>query len=270
NGTPIYHVFNYSDESASAFNTGSSAEVFPEPREAWIDYVALHPGYTGDPAGWRPYLVGNNFNHFQLWTLKQDGTAEETLNHIGRHELFGFLEPARNDDFNLTFQSGFPPAASNRRGLDSFHQVHEDPLTPGTYYGIDCREFDTHASGQIVSITGAPSLNGNEMVVQYVTHRETQAPTPTPGPNHSGFYRNPLPLADGTIVAAHTKNTKKELDQGTPSAPRSRFDFRLKTLVQGANGFLVAGQALTGGIRKRVQYYDPYNLLTYDGLLWEL
>ena len=57
---------------------------------------------------------------------------------------------------------------------------------------------------------------------------------------------------------------------GTPRAPRSRYDFRLKTLVQRPNGYLVAGPALTGGIRKRVQYYDPFNLVTYDGDLWEL
>src|SRR5262249_35645026 len=99
---------------------------------------------------------------------------------------------------------------------------------------------------------------------------DTQSPTQTPGPNHSGLYRNPLPLADGTIVAVHTANTKKEQNVGTATAPRSRYDFRLKTLVQGSNGTMVAGQALTGGLRKRVQYYDPYNLVTYDGLLWEL
>jgi hypothetical protein len=268
-GAPIYRVFNYSDESPGAFDTGSNAEVFPEPRKAWIDWVDTHPGLP-DVAGWRPHLVGNTFNHFLLWTLNQDGTEEETLNHVGRHELFGFMEPARDDDPNVAFQTVFPAPCANRRGLDSFHQACEDPLAPGTYYGIDCREFDTHASGQIVRITGAPSLNGNEMVVSYATHRDTQAPTATPGPNHSGLYRDPLPLSDGTLIAAHTANTKKELDQGSPGFPRSRFDFRLKALSVGSNGFLAAGQPLTNGIRKRVQYYDPYNFTTYDGPLWEL
>src|SRR5262245_7095543 len=91
-GTPIYRVYNYSDESPSAFNTCSNAEVFPEPRKPWIDWVDTHQPFTGDLAGWKPWLVGNTFNHFQLWTLNQDGTEEETLNHIGRHELFGFME----------------------------------------------------------------------------------------------------------------------------------------------------------------------------------
>jgi hypothetical protein len=269
-GTPIYRVFNYSDESPTAFNTGSDAEVFPEPRKQWIFWVDTHQPFTGDLAGWKPYLVGNAFNHFQLWTLNQDGTEEETLNHIGRHELFGFMEPARDDDPNVTFQSGFPAAVKNRLGLTAFHQVREDPLAPGTYYGIDCTEFDTHASGQVVRITGAPGVNGNEMVVGYVTHRDTHVPTATPTSNHSGLYRNPLPLSDGTLIAVHTSNTRKELDQGSPGFPRSRFDFRLKVLSVGSNGFHVARQTLTSGIRKRVQYYDPYNLLTYDGPLWEL
>jgi hypothetical protein len=41
-------------------------------------------------------------------------------------------------------------------------------------------------------------------------------------------------------------------------------------LEPAANGYLRAGSPLTNGLRKRVQYYDPFNLVTYDGLLWEL
>ena len=269
-GLGNYQVFNYSNESAGAVNTGSNAELFPEPREQWIDYVNQHPGYSGPLAGWQPELVGNAFNHFQLWTLNQDGTVEETLDHVGRHELFDSIDKNRDDDPNVVNHFGFPAWVSNHAPIESFHQPREDPRTPGTYYGIDCREFDTHAAGQVVRLTGSPALNANEMVVTYVTHRDTQAPTLTPGPNHSGFYRDPLPLADGMLIAAHTANTKKEANVGTASAPRSRFDFRLKQLVPGSNGFLVAGSALTGGITKSVQYYDPFNLVSYDGPLWEL
>jgi hypothetical protein len=269
-GLGNYQVFNWSDESAGAVNTGSNAEVFPEPRIQWIDYVNQHPGYAGPLAGFEPHLVGNAFNHFQLWMLNQDGTGEETLNHIGRHELFQFVEENRSDDGNVVPHAGFDPWVGNPRPITAFHQVREDPLVPGSYWGVDCREFDTHASGQIVRISGAPDLNPNEMVVTYVTHRDTQAPTLTPGPNHSGFYRNPLPLADGQTIAAHTPNTRKEQNLGTPTAPRSRFDFRLKELVPATNGHLTAGRALTGGIRKRVQFYDPFTLITHDGLLWEL
>ncbi len=269
-GQGNYQVFNYSDESAAAVNTGSDLEFFPEPRREWIDWVNTHPAYSGDLAGWEPHLVGNHFNHFQLWTLNQDGTEEETLGHIGRHELFDFIDRNRNDDFAVLDHVGFEPWTLNRNPLTAFHQVREDPRTPGRYYGIDCREFDTHASGQVVRLEGHPNFDANEMRVTYITHRDTQAPTLTPGPDHSGFYRNPLMLADGTLIAAHTRNTRKEENVGTPGAPRSRFDFRLKLLVPGSNGHAVAGTALTSGIRKSVQYYDPYDLITHDGELWEL
>ena len=269
-GLGNYQVFNYSDETAGAVNTGSNAEIFPEPRIQWIDWVEQHPGYSGPLAGYEPHLVGNAFNHFQLWTLNQDGTVEETLNHVGRHELFEFVDPNRSDDVNVIPHVGFDPWVSNHGPIESFHQVREDPLVPGSYWGIDCREFDTHASGQVVRLSGAPTLNANEMVVTYVTHPDTQAPTQSPGPNHSGLYRNPLPLADGQAIAVHTANTRKESNIGSGTSPRSRFDFRLKELVPATNGYLKAGRALTGGIKKRVQYYDPFTLLTYDGLLWEL
>jgi len=269
-GLGNYQVFNYVDESPSDLVAGSSNEVFPEPRSQWIDFVDTHPSYDGPLAGWRPWLVGNDFDHFLPWTINQDGTEEETLGHIGRQELFLSLGRSRNDDPNLAGQGTFPPAVSNRLTLTSFHQVRQDPRQPSAYYGIDCREFDTHASGQIVRITGAPYLNANEMMVSYITHRDTQAPTLTPGPNHSGFYRNPLPLSDGGGIASHTAFTGKDHDIGTPGAPRSCFDFRLKEIVPGPNGYMVAGRPLTGGIRKSVQYFDPFQLLTHDGPLWEL
>jgi hypothetical protein len=269
-GLSNYQTFNWSDESATAVNTGSRAELFPEPRKQWIDYVNNHPEYNGDLADYEPELVGNPFNHFQLWTLNQDGTSEETLNHVGRHELFNFFDKSRKDDFTVIDHLGFDPWVANRLPITSFHQVHEDPTHRGTYYGVDCREFDTHASGQLIKLTGAPGTNPNDMVVGYVTHIDTREPTTTPGPNHSGLYRCPLPLSDGTLIAAHTYNTKKEQNLGTPAAPRSRFDFRLKVLQLGTNGFFSARATLTKGIQKRVQYYDPFELTTFDGTLWEL
>ena len=269
-GLGNYQVFNWSDESADAVNTGSRAEIFPEPRSQWINFVNSTPGYSGPLAGWRPWLVGTDFNRFLPWTLNQDGTEEETLGHVGRHELFGSVPRSRNDDPNVVSLSIFLPWILNSRPLTAFHQIREDPLVPGSYWGIDCREFETYASGQIVRLTGHPALNANQMTVTHVTHRETQAPTLTPGPNHSGFYRNPLPLSNGKKIAVHTFNTRKEENLGTPTAPRSRFDFRLRELVPSPNGHLVAGRALTNGFWKRVQYYDPFTLITYDGPLWEL
>jgi hypothetical protein len=269
-GFGSFGTFNWSDEGPGSFHTASNAEVFPEPRKQWIDFIESNPGYSGDPAGYQPYLVGNGSNHFQLWTLNQDGTAEETLNHVGRHELFNFFERMRTDDFNVVDHVGFDPWVANRNSIGSFHQAREHPLQPGLYYGIDCREFDTHGSGQVIALTGEPTRNPNEMSVTFVTHLDTRSPTSTPSPNHSGFYRCPLPLSDGTLIAAHTANTKKEQNQGSSSMPRSRFDFRLKTLALGANGFFAASRPLTRGIHERVQYFDPFEFDTFDGFLWEL
>ncbi len=271
-GQGIYGLFDYADESAGAATTMPPPdEIFPEPRKQWIDYVNAFPGgYTGPLRGWEPQLVGSQQNHFLPWTLNQDGTVEETLNHVGRHELFSFIDKNRNDDPEIVDHVGFKPWVANRNALTALHQMSEDPTAPGTYYGIDCREFDTHASGQVVKLVAPPTSTANQVTVAYVTHRDTQAPTPSPGPNHSGFYRNPVRLADGTLVAAHTSNTEKERNVGTAAAPRSLFDFRLKTLVQGGNGAWQASKPLTKGLSKRVQYYDPFNLITYDGRLWEL
>jgi hypothetical protein len=269
-GLGNYRVHNWSGEAPDAVQTATTYEFFPEARPQWIDFLNGTPGYSGPPFGWDPDLNGNTFNAFFPWTIRQDGTGEETLNHVGRHELSAFVPAARNDDADVVSQPSFPPWSANRLPIDALHQLREDPLEPGTFVGIDCREFDTHASGQIVRLTGAPNLSPGEMHVQYITHRDTRNPTQTPGPDHSGFYRNPLVLTGGRGIAAHTSNTLKDANIGTPDQPRSRFDFRLKELVWAPNGFAVAGRPLTSGIRKRVQWFDPYQLRTHDGELWEL
>ena len=73
-----YKAFTWASEDANAAKTTSliGAEVFPEPRT------------QNDPA-YSPLLATHRFNHFFPWEINQDGTAEETLNHVGRHELGG-------------------------------------------------------------------------------------------------------------------------------------------------------------------------------------
>src|SRR6185503_10626335 len=90
-----------------------------------------------------------------------------------------------------------------------------------------------------------------------------------PPPEHSGLYRNPLPLSDGTVVAVHTSETRADANEGTRAAPQSRYAFRMKSLVS-SGGVLVAGTALTGGITKSVSWWDPDVLVSYSGAFWEL
>ena len=91
-----------------------------------------------------------------------------------------------------------------------------------------------------------------------------------PTPNQSGLYRNPLPLADGTVVISHTAYTYGDSNAGSTSNPVSHYDFRLKMLNAVPGGGSTAGALLTGGISKSISYYDPDTLVSYSGLLWEL
>jgi hypothetical protein len=256
-GTGDYGTFNYADESANAARLASRAEVFPEPRAERTDLLA------------GTNLVGHSFNHFFPWQVNEDGTESEVLNHLGRHELHGYLEKSINGDPNVVEYYGQYPRFNPNR-LENMLQIEEDPAHPGRYYGIDAPEFSTHASGQIVSLDAPPSTDPDHIAVTYVTHRDTSSYTPeggTPTPNNSGHYRDPLPLSDGTLIAAHTAETRADAGSGGPAA--SRYDFRLKTLVQ-SGGYWVAGQALTAGIVKSVSWWDPDTLQSFSGNLWEL
>lgn len=265
-----YGTFNYSDESAGAIaNFNDRAEVFPEPRS---DRTDLLEGTN---------LRGHTFNHFFPWQINQNGTDLEILNHAGRHELtepYSYLNYTFDDDPNLVYYAD-PGGRSNQNGLidgdgGMFH-IKEDPTTPGLYFGTNAREFGSHSAGQIISLTGAPTLNGDEMEVTYITHPDTLNMTETPSADHSGLYRNPLPLSNGVLVAVHTAETRQDENTGTGSQPASRYDFRLKTLTQtvatDGNTYWTADQALTTGLTKTISYWGPDQLVQYnDVTLWEL
>jgi hypothetical protein len=269
-GCDEFGTFNYTSEAADATSTGNDDECFPEPRMQWIDYVnSLMPGYGGARRGWEPYLVGSEINHFFPWTMNQDGTAEETLNHIGRHELHNYVPRTRYDDPSILSQLAMGPQTANQHQSFNVLQLREDPLEPGTYLATNAPEFFTHGSGQIVRIHGAQGLSAAQMTVDWITHPDTADFDPTPSPNHSGMYRNPLPLSDGQWIVAHAATTQQAGNLGTQAHPNPRYKFLLEPLVQRGE-YWSAGGSLTGGIRKHVQYYDPNVLVTYDGPLWEL
>jgi len=203
------------------------------------------------------------------WTIQQDGREEETLNHAGRHELAGRVPRAFDDDPNLIEHYLPDPRLANGYALNNFFQIRESAFRRGVYLGVDAREFDTHACGQILALTGRPGLDPEEMRVVPITHPETREPTLTPSPDHSGLYRNPLELSDGQLIAVHTPVTRKDQNAGTEAVPRSLYDLRLKTL-RSSGDYWSADVALTPGISKTVQYWDPYTLVSYSGELWEL
>lgn len=257
-GSGTNGTFTWVSEAANAQKNATliGSEVFPEPR---VDQ---------EVAGTN--MNKHDFNQFSPWTILEDGTESETLNHLGRHELHSYLPSSLNDDQNVIEFFG-QLTRFNQNAITNLFQIKEDPLKPGRYYGVDATEFGTRAAGQIVSLDSPPSQNADQIAVTYVTHRDTSGfneDNQPPAPNHSGHYRDPLPLSDGTLIAAHTAETRAEGPTGNPNP--SRYDFRLKTTKVLPNGFRGANQPLTAGLNKTISYWDPDKKLTYSGNLWEL
>ena len=258
-GHITYGTFNWSNESSASVTTTNQTEVFPEPRGGRTDLLAG----TG--------LTGHTFNQFFPWQINEDGTAEETLNHVGRHELGGsYGNAAFNNDPNIQDLYYFGNHY-NTNTVDNFLHVREDPNTPGLFYGIDAPEFGTHAAGQIVSLTGGTNVNASFMRIAYLTPRSTHsyasAPTNIP-PDHTGFYRNPLMTTDGYLIASHTGWALYESGGGSTAFPATSYDFRLE-LLQFTNGFYSPGALLTPGLTNRAAYWNPDTLVTQTNLLWE-
>lgn len=251
-GGADYGTFNYSSERADALIlTNNRAEIFPEAR--------AKDGSTN----------GHTFNHFFPWQINEDGTEEETLNHIGRQELGGsYRSAAFSNDPNVTelYYFGNKP---NTNTINNFIHPRESATERGLFYGIDSPEFGTHSAGQIVAIEGDPAINPDLMKLFYVTHRATAGASDNPSTNHSGLYRNPLPLSDGRLAAVHTAETRADRNEGTGAAPVSRYKFRL-TLLRQENGYWRADKLLTPGFTANVSWWQPDFAQSFAGEMWEL
>ena len=245
-GGTDYGATTYASEAAGAASLGLTPEVFPEKR-------ADHTGAFGAVAGYT-----NNF--FAPWQINEDGTDEETLNHVGRHELsFGFIGESFTDDPALTYSSNPAFRANTKylRGDGGLMQLREDPARPGSFLGIYAREFGSLSTNQIVRFNGGIGVNPEQMAVTDVT-----APSNPDGSIAGGRYRNPLPLSTGALVATHTPTAAATAAQMT--------QFLIKPLTVGAGGLQQAGISLTGGVREAVTWWDPDTQRSFDGLLWEL
>ncbi len=249
-----YGTFNFTSEAANATATADRSEVFPEPRIA----------VSGSN------LEGMTINHFFPWQINQDGTAEETLNHLGRHELHSYFNRSINNDGNLFEFISSVSGRFNPNPAFNFLQLHEDITQAGRYYMVDAPEFYTQNSGQIIRMNAPPSANPAAIAVEYITHPDTDGTVPSA--NHSGHYRNPTVLSNGTLIAAHTFTQTQAGNDGTRAAPIPRYIFRLRTLSTAGNGYQAANATFTAGtgIIRNVQYYDPDVLVSYNGPMWEI
>lgn len=213
-----YGTFDYADESAGAAKLAQRTEVFPEPRG---DRKDLLQGTN---------LEGLSINHFFPWEINEDGTAEETLNHVGRHELHDYFNRSINDDTNVTEFISAGTDRMNANGIQNMFQIKEDPTHPGRYFGTDAPEFGTHAMGRLIRLDAEPTRPADQIQVTYVT------------PESSDHYREPLPLANGKLLAVH--------------------DMRIEDVT--------SHEQLTGGMNATVSYWDPDRMVNFSGNLWEL
>ena len=248
-------TFNYSDETAaSAFVPNDRVEMFPEPR-------------TFDGTNLAALKVnGNAFNSFFPWTMFPDGTGEEVLNHMGRHDfLQTFKRSFTNDDNLIDF--GITSRTNSTNVFNNFFWLREDSRTNGIYYGVDAPDFGTHAAGQIMTITAPSGLSADACYLTYITPKTNNSP------NAYGVYRNPMPMSDGSLVAAFATNTTAlDANSGSSSAPQSSYKFRLYSLKQIGNQWF-ADKPVTAGLSNNaaspvIQYVNG-GLVTNSGALWE-
>ncbi len=240
-------AFNYASEAVDAARLPDRSEVFPEPRL---------------PTG---IFHGNRINHFMPWMIRPDGTGEESLNHIGRHELHAYFEASFNNDPAIDHFG----APGSRSPVLNLLQIFEDPNTPGRYLAIDAPEFGAHAAGQLVAFNAPPALPARDIRVTYLSPR-SGAGYPSPVPVDFARYRNPTALSNGTLLAAHTTAAGYAGNLGSLTAPVPAYQFRLRRLVAGAGGAVTPGTALTQGVVRTISFWSPDALVTYAGPLWEL
>lgn len=249
NGVALpFRSFNFSDESAQAKKLPSRAEFFPESR-------------VGSESVYGPVSAYRN-NFFTPWQINQDGSKEETLNHLGQHELgAGALTPSFIQDPQLSRQVNIA-WRRNRLAMRSegglFH-LKEDPLEAGTFYAINARESASFTTDSIVKLQAPPQRNPEDI--------ELIAVTTTNASDRliEGRYRNPLPLSDGRLIASHTSA------QLPPEEDASLPDLRLRFLERKSGATTLSPAAyLTPGIHKKISWWDGQNLRHFEGNLWEL
>lgn len=256
-----YGAFNYASETAKTPPAAHSMqEFFPEFRRAAYS-LPFGAGYDGQTVAADYPYDDFTFNHFFPWMLNQDGSEEETLNHIGRHELGGtYSEGSFRADpaLQATIHGQFTGGDVFIGGDGGLFHLREDPAQPGMFYATQAPEFSTHTAGDILRIYARKDVNAEDMRLERVI-----------GKAGVGRMRNPLPLANGQLLVSHTSEEGNETNLGSTAAPMYNYGFRLRS-TRLVNGKRVPDAFLTGGITKSVNYWSPDVKVTWSGTLWEL
>ena len=249
----------YESEAADAPISTATAwtEVFPEPM------VESDPEYTTD-------VRLHYFDQFFPWEVNEDGSEEETLNHVGRHELGGaHTEGSFVDDLGL--ETVLPQDYQiNTLRLDKHGMFHlrEDPRNEGRFYVTLAPQRYTGTGGSLGWLEGRPDTNAEDMFLTEVT------PLFVPEGTGYGLYRNPVPLSQGGLVAAHT-DVEQLNNIGSDAAPLYYGTYRLQTIDNVASSTSVNPTEptltfLTEGFSRSVQYWKEDVLVGWSGPLWEL
>jgi len=266
--------FDYASEAANAASAGA-LDLFPEP---------IHPTAGSN-------LNGFEINQFFPWTVNQDGSSEEILNHLGRHEFKQTFARSYTNDSNLINFDASASGRLNTKAIDNLFQIREDPTMPGRYVGVDGVEFYMHRAGQIVAVNAASPfappalLNANDVTVSYITNRQTSTPffSGVSYPYNIGHFRDPLPMTDGTLIAAFANTPGIGTEPAGLPLPPSTYQFHLYTLAAvsqngGTEYVPSASPLIAGGITKSGLKYNyasniagqPSGTVNYTGALWEL
>jgi hypothetical protein len=252
-----YKPLTWASEASDAATTTTVAgsESFPEVR------VMEDPEY--DPA-----LTAHGFNHFFPWELNQDGTGEETLNHVGRHELGGSYEDPNFIGDTALSGAVYPELRANTNMLQAqagLFQMKEDPNTAGRYYATFSPEFSTGTAGYIMRIDGAPNMNPVDMALTLITPAFHEG-KPT---ESAGYLRDATPLSNGELIAVHTDGDDVAKNNGSDTNPDWTYNFRLRQLDQRGATY-VTGAFLTDGIKADLTWFTPDETAHWSGDLWEL
>ena len=250
-----YGPITFDDESAAAASVPGGVELFPEPRD-------------GDDPEFDPAISGHRFNQFFPWEMNQDGSEEETLNHVGRQEWGGsFSEGSFTGDDNLSFEAEdvFRNTREQLMGDGGVFHIRQDPSDPAWFYGTLAAEFGTGSGGTLIRFEGDPAINPEDMRIEAVTPSRDDAEVP----EDTGYFRNPLLLTDGTLVAVHTEASGGLGNSGSDRAPDYNYEYRITVLTADGETFR-AGSRLTSGIQRTVSWFTPDEVATWSGNLWEL
>lgn len=263
-------------------NPAYGQEYFPENGRLHPDIAATYsgiyqphqPGPNPHPYWDQDFVPGTekqDFNFFTPWMVMEDGTEAELLNHLGRHEMFNYVERARADLPHFFKNSPYD--------FHHAHQMREHPQLPGRYFAMEGAEFGYHGAGWLFYFEAQPTLNADDIA------DTIHALTPSTGSEwvdgvKSDLYRDLMIRADGTYWASCSGQTA-QATKTTGSQPSgdyvlsSNYQFRIRQLTPNGLGFLEAGpELIPGGITEAVSYVSahfwPPRTVTYTGRMWEL